>query len=343
MPSFSDFYSHMLKGTFQKYKLHYQCAMSLQVPCILPLIDIVFSLGKRVLPFTSGYSRHLPASMTAEAALCLPVWLFFALALMEPVRWLDRQRQVQTALECFSEDLSQALYLKEMGSGSGEGSGNGDGSAEMAASGESGLSSGSMEFLSGAAAGLWIQGKAEKFVDRVTVRGAKVPDPSGNICLEVEYMERIPFFPAYRQGITMKAASRRRGWTGLAGKLTESGERTTENGEETGRAVYVGAGMGRYHWYRDCHYISNEYEAVPLSQAEKMTNRSGARYHPCSRCVDPGHGTRTVYVTAGGEHYHFNRACSSMVSYVRTVDLEDVDQLGVCSYCASRKKAEGGV
>ena len=59
-------------------------------------------------------------------------------------------------------------------------------------------------------------------------------------------------------------------------------------------------------------------------------------------CADSGHGDRTVYVTAGGGHYHFNRACSSMVSYVRKVDLEDVGRLGVCSYCASRKKAEGG-
>ena len=230
MPSFSDFYSHMLKGTFLKSKLHYQCAMSLQVPCILPLINIVFILGKRVLPFISGHSRRVSASMTVEAALCLPLWLFFAAALMEPVRWLDRQRQVQTALECFSEELSQAVYLKELEPGSGEGTGNGSGSAGGAVDGEGGLSSGYVELLSGAAAGLWIQGKAEKLVDHVTVKDAKAPDPSGNICLEVEYTERIPFFPVYRQGITMKVASRRRGWIGLEGKLTESGEHKTEVG-----------------------------------------------------------------------------------------------------------------
>lgn len=234
------------------------------------------------------------------------------------------------------------MYLKELEPGSGEGTGNGSGSAGGAVDGEGGLSSGYVELLSGAAAGLWIQGKAEKLVDHVTVKDAKAPDPSGNICLEVEYTERIPFFPVYRQGITMKAASRRRGWIGLEGKLTESGEHTTEAGEGNGHAVYVGAGMGRYHLYRDCHYISNTYEAVSLNQAEKMTNQFGERYRPCSRCADSGHGERTVYVTAGGGHYHFNRACSSMASYVRTVDLEDVGHLGVCSYCASRKKAEGG-
>ena len=318
--------------------------MSLQVPCILPLINIIFILGKRVLPFISGHSRRVSASMTVEAALCLPVWLFFAAALMEPVRWLDRQRQVQTALECFSEELSQVLYLRELGSGGSEGTGtgSGSGSASGTVDRENGLSDGYMELLSGAAAGLWIQGKAEKLVGRVAVKEAEAPDSSGNICLEVEYKERLPFFPVYRQGITMKAASRRRGWIGLAGKLTEEGEHKTEAEGTGGHAVYVGAGMGRYHWYRDCHYISNAYEAVSLDQAEKMTNQSGERYRPCSRCADTGHGDRTVYVTAGGRHYHFNRACSAMVSYVRTVDLEDVGHLGVCSYCASRKKEEGG-
>ena len=91
------------------------------------------------------------------------------------------------------QELSQAVYLKELEPGSGEGTGNGSGSAGGAVDGEGGLSSGYVELLSGAAAGLWIQGKAEKLVDHVTVKDAKAPDPSGNICLEVEYTERIPF------------------------------------------------------------------------------------------------------------------------------------------------------
>ena len=33
--------------------------------------------------------------------------------------------------------------------------------------------------------------------------------------------------------------------------------------------VYVGAGMGRYHLFRDCHYISNEYQSVTQMEAEK--------------------------------------------------------------------------
>lgn len=339
MPSFPCFYFHMLKKQALNSELHDQCAMSLQVPCILPLKNIVFTLGKRVLPFTSG---PFSASITVEAAICLPVWLFFAAALMEPMRWLDRQRRVQTILECFGEELSQAVYLQDMAAQDGENAEKVSGFLGGETDGQDDWSREDLELLSSAAAGLWMKGRMEKIADHVTVTNAELPDPAGNICLGVEYRERIPFLPLYRQGISMRAASRRRGWTGLDGKLTEAGDGQADINGENGSTVYVGAGMGKYHWYRDCHYISNEYEAVSLSQAEKMTNRFGTHYRPCSRCAGSVRGERTVYVTAGGEHYHFNRACSSMVSYVREADLAEVGHLGVCSYCASRKKAEEG-
>ena len=50
-------------------------------------------LARRAHPCTSS----LPASMAVEAALVLPLALFFFLALLQPVIWLDRQRKVQTA------------------------------------------------------------------------------------------------------------------------------------------------------------------------------------------------------------------------------------------------------
>ncbi len=37
----------------------------------------------------------------------------------------------------------------------------------------------------------------------------------------------------------------------------------------TKRSSMWGAGMGRYHLFRDCHYISNEYQSVTQMEAEK--------------------------------------------------------------------------
>ena len=65
-------------------------------------------LARRAHPCTSS----LPASMTVEAALVLPLALLFFLALLQPVIWLDRQRKVQTAMERIGEEISQYGILK---------------------------------------------------------------------------------------------------------------------------------------------------------------------------------------------------------------------------------------
>lgn len=180
MPSFSDCYSHMLKGTFLKSKLHYQCAMSLQVPCIPPLNKYCFYPGKEG---TAIHLRTFPARLCqydgGSRPLSSALAVFCSCAHGACAVAGPAGDQVQTALECFSEELSQAVYLKELEPGSGEGTGNGSGSACGAVDGEGGLSSGYVELLSGAAAGLWIQGKAEKLVDHVTVKDAKAPGSIG--------------------------------------------------------------------------------------------------------------------------------------------------------------------
>lgn len=85
---------------------------SLQVPCS-PLNFILNATrpGKRVLPFTSR--ERMSASMTVEAAIALPLFVFLAIALMMPMKWLDTQRKMQTVIERRCENLSQYAYLAE--------------------------------------------------------------------------------------------------------------------------------------------------------------------------------------------------------------------------------------
>lgn len=332
MLSFSD---------FLKILMHKQSAKSLQVPCISPhkYYGSLFRPGKRVLPFTSAGSERAPASMTVEAALCLPLFLLFAVALMEPMRWLDRQRRVQTVTEQFCEELSQYMYAKELGETIFYGQ---DGSEPEEGDGvsDSRTDKAYLGALSDAAAGLWLKGKAEEYVDGVVIRKADVPDENGNVWIELTYREQIPFFHVKSGEISMHAAAKRRSWIGIDGKLKEKKADSSGAGKAGETIVYVGAGMGRYHMYRDCHYISNQYRTVPLSQAEQLRNASGGRYTACSRCAKAAGAAAEVYITEAGEHYHYSRTCSAMASYVRSVPLKEVEQLGVCSYC-SRKRAGG--
>lgn len=90
--------------------------MSLQVLCNLRLnTSKITHLGKRVLPFTSVCSEctELQASMALEAAMVFPVFIFFMIALLTPMRALDTQRKLQTELERSCEEMSLYLYGQE--------------------------------------------------------------------------------------------------------------------------------------------------------------------------------------------------------------------------------------
>ena len=245
--------------------------MSLQVRCSPQSKQLwTRNPGKRVLPFTS--KTRLKASMTVEAALVLPLFVFVVMALWTPVRMLDTQRQKQTSLERNCEELSLYAYLDK--------------------------DSWDLED-----------------VELVTV-----------------YREKVPFFPGTLPAISLETASKRRKWIGYPGKLTgKSGD--DPNGEEGEVMVYVGKEMGRYHPDRNCHYISNTYEAVSVEEAMGMRDADGHRFTACGSCASQIQEHGTVYVTPAGRHYHGSLECSAMMSYVRKVPLLEVEHLGACSYC----------
>ena len=91
---------------------------SLQVPCS-PLFYISRSYlpGKRVLPFTlrEKMNKRLSGSISVEAACVLPMFVFFGLAILAPMKWLDTHRQMQTKAERLGEFMSQSAYTMEAG------------------------------------------------------------------------------------------------------------------------------------------------------------------------------------------------------------------------------------
>ena len=279
--------------------------MSLQVPCS-PLLSILWTNlpGKRVLPFTLRGS--VSASMTVEAAFGLPLFVFLAVALLMPMKVLDTQRKVQMVVEQACEELSLYAYTEE---------------------------SQEETLYSDVAAAVWLRGKLGSYEDSVVVKQARVPDENGDILLEVECRKKIPFFSGVTDGMTVRIAAKRHGWTGLKGKL-KSNRAGDGRGESDEEMVYVGRDMGRYHRLRDCHYISNDYRAVPLEEAKTMKDADYHRLTACGTCKEYIVEGGIVYVTPNGQHYHGSTDCKAMVSYVRKVARSEVEHLGECSYCS---------
>lgn len=165
----------------------------------------------------------------------------------------------------------------------------------------------------------------------------EIADEEGNIIWNMEHREKIPFFHSLIKETTISVSAKRRGWIGLNGKLKSRNEnfKINENEEEE-EMVYVGMGMTRYHPYRDCHYLHNEYQEIPLEQAQLMKKDDGRRLSACASCAKKMNVGSIVYVTEYGRHYHSSKKCKAMVTYVRKVPLSKVSHLGECSACKKR-------
>ena len=56
----------------------------------------------------------VPAGMTLEAALVLPLFIFASVSLILPMKIMNTERKIQAGLEAAGEELSQYAYLQDV-------------------------------------------------------------------------------------------------------------------------------------------------------------------------------------------------------------------------------------
>lgn len=259
--------------------------------------------GKRV-------SFSASASMTVEAALVLPIFLFAGCILMQPFQILNTHRQVQEILEVVSEDISQNAGVALNG---------GEISEQMTEAAA----------WAYAEASVWKKTK-ELPIQNLSLMQSQLLQDGKTIDLVAHYQIQMPF-PVLGMGAVERTnRSFRYAWIGLNGAVDGVGD-SQETDKEM---VYVGRDSTRYHVSRFCHYLNTELQAVSYADLESYRNKDGTRYKPCDRCAS--HGT-TVYITPYGERYHSDQGCSALAAYVREVPRSQVEYLGACSYCGGGK------
>ena len=117
-----------------------------------------------------------------------------------------------------------------------------------------------------------------------------------------------------------------RAWTGR-----DFREERKNAAQSSGEMVYVAATGTVYHKDRNCTHLRLSIRQVLVSAAGSLRNRYGAKYYACS-CCRKGTGA-TVYITDTGTRYHADRSCSGLKRSVHQIKLSDVDNLPPCSKC----------
>ena len=264
--------------------------------------------------FLLASRQKAKGSMTIEAALLLPLFLFFFLHLSAVTEMLQLHGKVEAALWNTGNQL--ALYA--------------------AASPEtvSVLPDIGISYL-------WVKQQVEEYLEKEYLeRSPIVYGASGLNFLRSDYQNEeecvdilvtyeveppLTLFPfPYRRMANRYYA---RIWTGY----------DVSNAVNRGGYVYMTPYGEVWHRVPNCTYIFHEVKSVSIGFLGEKKNAEGRIYEPCDFCSDQLRGD-CVFVTVGGEKYHHDQKCTAIFKEVIALEKEKGQQYRACSRCVEERE-----
>ena len=256
-------------------------------------------------------------SMTVEASICLPVFLFAMILIGYLGQMIRCQDEVQSALSRVAKEAaaeygmsnstppvifcqvkfqsksntikSQAYYLAKMS--------------------------------------LYLEGSAGK----ITFFQSRLLKENDEIDLIAGFRVKTPFSIFSLGSCQFRQRVHTRAFTGVE-------RREKENEKDC--VVYLTETGTVYHRSLDCSYLKLTISKVLYRDLVNLRNSSGGKYKICERCchgITPQDGEE-VYITIYGDRYHKSRTCSGLKRTIREIMLSQVGNRAPCSKCGGKEK-----
>jgi len=278
-----------------------------------------------------------PASMTVEAALVLPLFLFCICNIIFLLDVVRLQSRVTAALQQTGDQICEYAWYREYAAGGTAGSEGGGtspgGGIEIPQSAGDILS---LAFVSGSVRshlgteymnGTCLRGGSSG----LSFFGSRILSGNDIVEIQADYRTR-PFIPVL-SGPDLKLRSIYYGhaWTGY-----EIGSGTGEPGDGAGASqndhVIVAENGVVYHTDPDCVYLNPRVREVKASDLGHLRADDGSIYHPCEYCHPSKSGN--VYITPDGDRYHSSRHCSRLTRTTHEETMEEAaSHLHPCPKC----------
>lgn len=270
-------------------------------PVPLTFIKNVFLrtyLKKRVSSFISY--PFMKASMTLEAALVLPIFLFAMINVISIMDIMKIKGCMDIAVaECGNEiaiesyggyvnDMLIPFYIKE----------------KMCHFLKENLSDKDYQKIEGS----------------IYVTNFTVLDEEDNISFEVHYKLKPMIDMAGLATINLKTNYYGHKWIGY------------KRQEEAEQMVFLSNTASVYHLDKNCKYLNVTIIEIPYLNLEIYRNNSGEKYRACNFCNTHKEGS-VVYITPEGYGYHTIKNCIGLTRSVYTVPLSQVKTKKVCVGC----------
>ena len=278
------------------------------------------------------------ASLTLEAALVLPIFLYFIIAFLYFINIFTIQEQIQAAITTMGLNLSKSAYvLQDFPS--------------MEDALDMDLSIFGQEYeteLSGLVKGTinhnGLQRYASKYLkDELAndncIRGgfagldfsaSELYDDKQTITIVVSYRIKLPIHYIVIPDMQQRQRIHLRCWTGYQLEAIYQGEQETSERKES---VFVTATGSVYHKSENCSHIKLSISSVNGIPAG-LRNENGAKYYPCESCCSSNADPYAIYyITRNGTRYHSKRDCSRIKRSVKKISMSEVGSRTPCKRC----------
>lgn len=282
------------------------------------------------------------ASLTVEAALVMPIFLYFMMVFLYFIQIFTVQEQIQSEITRMGLNWSKTAYFYKDFPDITEAV-----SFDKSILGEQldiKIDDITDKIISGCSLKLY----AEPYLNKDWVNNSCIKDgfdgidfsyssvlqKDNYIDIVLSYQVSIPFKIFLLGDMRMLQRIRLRSWTGyeVAAAYTE------ENQDKTETMVYVTSTGSVYHLSKECSHIKLSIQSV-IGIPSGMRNESGEKYTRCEACCTGEEGVyATYYITSYGNKYHASRTCSRIKRNVQEIPLSEVGNRAPCSRCGKNKR-----
>lgn len=154
--------------------------------------------------------------------------------------------------------------------------------------------------------------------------GSQVLKDDKWIQLIVVYEIKLPFSIIPNAKIKVAQYAKSHAWVGYC-------RNDASNDDKNEKIVYMTEFGGKYHLSKGCKYLNMAVLSVDKDNIANIRNKNGAKYYCCHRCR--GKQCSAYYITEYGNRYHASRDCTAISRTIIEKKLSEVEGIPCCKEC----------
>ncbi len=252
-------------------------------------------------------------SLTLEAALVLPVFLFFLIGILQLCQAVQTEGAIRTSLWEVGKKLSTYAYITEYGEKEGQ---------IDRLFGAGALEYAYVSLLEQEGREFWDQSMVSEGSRGFSFLLSSFLEEDGYLDLVVTYKLCISIPLIGDIYLPQIQRCRVRGWVG---------EKNVDVKEE--QMVYITESGSVYHLTKNCSHLTLTIQEISPELLPKARNRNGGKYAPCEKCGKEALQGKNYYITKEGDCFHTKKGCSGLKRSILVIPLSQVGGRSLCKRC----------